>query len=193
MSQNYDLDLIFEAINGELLNLQTSTSTASPNSSAFIIDSFLKNLNTILNSYIEPTQVIEQLTKNEIKQNELIQKLKSEIKSLKDSANELNKKEKKQNGGDSELIRHLSAKVSKTLAVNTNLNTKLKVAQSEIESLKKLVITFRNGGGLPPSSTINGKSVKKQNSDSLSKIIDNNDIDSQLDNYLNSNFPCQIG
>ena len=186
--------MIFEAINGELQNLQASTSTSSSaNSSAQIIESFFKSLNTFLENYSQPVDIIEQLNEASNKQTETIKKLKLEIKNLKDLISDLNnKKEKKQqNGaGDSELIRHLSAKVSKTLAVNSSLKSKLKVANSEIESLKKLVISFRNGA----SVTSNGQknpSKRARFSESIANLIENTNIDSEdqqeIDNYLNSN------
>jgi hypothetical protein len=91
--QNYDLDLIFEAINGELKNLQKSTSTATPASSAQIIESFFNNLNKFLNNYKEPGQLVDQINESKAKQDEIIRKLRAENKSLKDTVNDLNKKE----------------------------------------------------------------------------------------------------
>ena len=95
MSQNYDLDLIFEAIYGELHNLQASTSSSVTNSSAHIIDNVLRNLNTYLNENAPSTQLVEQTNEEKNKQNEIIMRLKNENKSLKDLVNDVNKKEVK--------------------------------------------------------------------------------------------------
>ncbi len=87
------MDLIFEAINGELQNLQVSTSTQTSNTSAQIIENFFNNLNKFLNNHVEPIHIVEQINDSKLKQDEIIKKLKSENKNLKDLVSDLNRKE----------------------------------------------------------------------------------------------------
>ena len=53
-------------------------------------------------------------------------------------------KESKQSEKDKELIKQLYEQISKTTSLNLDLNARLEVAESEIESYKKILSNYQN-------------------------------------------------
>lgn len=82
---------------------------------------------------------------------EQVAKLKTENKDLKEALNAyrneislMTNQESKQSEDDKDLILHLSEQVGITTSLNLELTSRLKLAEGEIESYKKILVDYQN-------------------------------------------------
>lgn len=92
----HDLNLVLEAINGELLNLQASSSPVSSStmnfSSAQIIDIFLNKMDKTFADLLDPSSLVDYLTDIKSKHDEQLKEFNNENRQLQELVNDSKKK-----------------------------------------------------------------------------------------------------
>lgn len=104
----------------------------------------------LIGSVPDPFRAIE-LAKSQLQeqgsQYEQIERLRSENTKLKERLTRRERNESSESGGDSsksELVYHLSEQVGRTTQLNLELTSKLKLAEGEIDSYKRILAEYQN-------------------------------------------------